>query len=237
MSIDIRLYKAVDNGNLIIVKQLISVGAYLDVRVLPWGNTPLMLAIQKGYKDIFECLIESRASLDKPDRYGQTALMKAIRYGQKDMVQSLIKRMVAIEGVGVPSLDIQDNKGRTALMIASQNQNKEMVELLLEAGSNIEILDIFGKTALNFAYKSDLADELDSDSINPTFDLLIEYYYFKYYQGANPSAKALDSDSIYSDVITRSRILCIINLLYRKYIFLNIESIFEMVQTLISDNI
>jgi len=235
MSIDIRLYKAVDNGNLIIVKQLIRVGAYLDIRVLPWGNTPLMLAIQKGYKDIFDCLIESRASLDKQDKFGHTVLMKAIGYGKKDMVQSLIKWMVAIEGVR--SLDIQDNKGRTALMIASQNQNKEIVELLLEAGSNIEILDIFGKTALSFAYKSDLAELTDSDSINPTFDLLIEYYYFKYYQGVNPSSKAFDSDSIYSDIITRSRILCIINLLYRKYIYLNFETIFEMVQTLINENI
>lgn len=82
---------AVRNGHEALVEKLIEYGAKLDTVSQDNGNSPLMDAISKGYKDIAILLIEEGADLDIRSKNGQTALILAIGQHQRETVNHLVQ--------------------------------------------------------------------------------------------------------------------------------------------------
>ena len=54
------------------------------------GNTPLLIAIDRGYVDLLPILLKGRANPNLPGEGGQTPLIKAVLRRDEDMVRILI---------------------------------------------------------------------------------------------------------------------------------------------------
>jgi ankyrin repeat protein len=75
-----------DNGKA--VKLLLARGAHPDVRDKVDGNTPLIIATGKGYKDVAEVLLANGADVNAADKKG-TPLAWAIHTGHPDIAKLL----------------------------------------------------------------------------------------------------------------------------------------------------
>lgn len=107
------------------------------------GTTPIIKAVEGGFKEAIEFLIAEGADLEVKDKDGDTALHTAINWLRVEVVELLIKA-----GADLTSLA---GNGRTALTSAVKNQiadidfstkKKKIIEILLEAG-----VDVNGKNA------------------------------------------------------------------------------------------
>ena len=78
------LHEAVYQGNLDIVKALISRGADVNAQK-KGGFTPLHVAAQRGHEDVASFLLKSRADASIKDEYGMTAGDIASKAGFKKM--------------------------------------------------------------------------------------------------------------------------------------------------------
>lgn len=75
---------------------------------------------------------------------------------------------------------------------------------------------------------------------NFTLQTLIENYEFSCMTGIDPNypnTSVPPNDPIAQEIISRSRILAILKILYHKFIFLDIESTFELVENLILESL
>jgi ankyrin repeat protein len=86
---------AVDLGDLITLKKLISEGADPNIADNE-GNTPLMLAIKHNNLVEFAALFLPTRNLDQQNQAGDTALMLAIRLGHIVIARELIRRPLQI---------------------------------------------------------------------------------------------------------------------------------------------
>jgi ankyrin repeat protein len=105
-------------------------------KILKTGETPsvdaLLLASQKGHKNIVEMLIKAaKPQLEKEDMeyFAYVALETAAEYGHKDVVKLLLKAGAD------PYINIFDND-KSPLMQAVQYGHKDIVEILINAPSN-----------------------------------------------------------------------------------------------------
>jgi ankyrin repeat protein len=173
---------AVIAGNKAAVEKFIKDG--IDVNYKFSGRTALILAANKGRKEIVEILLQAGANPDIPHFCGSTALMDVAKEGDVEMVEILLKAkanpdiqdtfddtalIFAVENNHKETVDIllkakanpdiQDHSGGTALMLAARNGDKELVEVLLQAKANPDIRDHSGRTA--FIYASDRKEIAD----------------------------------------------------------------------------
>ena len=162
------LMLACKGGHLEVVKLLLKAKANLDHQMEAKGITALIIAVQKGFSDIVQQLLEYGADPNIGDRRGSTAIHSAVgpndsqsnpsnrdekftRASQKlEIIQLLIE-----SGVNV---NIQNIAGILPLMMAcmdSCSNSTHVVELLLknEADPNIQTTGtkMIGLTALMFA--------------------------------------------------------------------------------------
>ncbi|CDK30211.1 ankyrin repeat domain-containing protein [Candidatus Babela massiliensis] len=128
-----------------VVMQLILAGANVNTTDNS-GNTALMEASKKDYKDIVEMLIKTGANVNATANDGNTALMWASKNGYKDVLEILINA-----GADVNAKTIY---GFTALIWSSRNGHKDIVEMLIKAGANVNAKTIYGNTALIEASKN-----------------------------------------------------------------------------------
>jgi ankyrin repeat protein len=87
------------------------------------GNTPLSIALGRGYLDVAEYFLASGADTLFKDREGMTALHMACWRGKENLFNILIKKGVA--------LDARDKSGFTPLLLASMVGNLDAVKVLL----------------------------------------------------------------------------------------------------------
>ena len=122
----------------------------IDVRDAANNMTPLMIAAEKGNKDIVRYLLENRASVDAVACSSSSSSSSASPAAS-----------VAGTGTGTgtarqwSSLDCR-GKGITALMFASSSASSivdaaEVVEVLLEYKATVDMQDVRGRTALMHA--------------------------------------------------------------------------------------
>jgi pectate lyase len=93
------------------------------------GMTPLLLAVQRGHKDIIDLLIAKKADVNVKNETGQTPLDLAVRQNNKDIVELLIANDADI--------DAKNDEGQTPLDIAISQNRSEVVKLLAAKGADI----------------------------------------------------------------------------------------------------
>lgn len=136
------LLKAVEDGNIELVKKLIAKRADIEAKN-DSGQPVIMRAVICEQKEIVKLLIDGGADINATDNYGYTSLIWASFNGYREIAELLI--------YGGADVDAKNNDGETALMQAVLCDKKEIVELLVEKGADIEVKNNDGETALTRA--------------------------------------------------------------------------------------
>ena len=172
------LMRAVHGQSPDIIKLLIDAGAYVR-KANTYGVTPLYVAARAGDAESTEVLLRAGADANATLPSGETVLMTAARAGNPEVVRELLTGGAGIslsdlagarsaahvaESVGYAppasptiaanyaEVDARDHMyGRTALMAAAAAGHLAVVELLIAAGSDLNVVDEEGASALSLA--------------------------------------------------------------------------------------
>eukprot|EP01031_Cornospumella_fuschlensis_P038318 gene38318-46566_t len=121
------------------------------------GKSAICWAASQGRVETVALLLQAGADPTTPPSTGvfagKNALMWAASQGRTDVVRLLINSNVPVDY----SSSSGNFKGKTALMWASSQGRVEAVEALLEAGSDVNIVDSDGLSALMWAAGSENA--------------------------------------------------------------------------------
>lgn len=91
------MHYAACNGNLTIIKQLMSTGANLDIQDCD-GRTPLIKAVECGHNDIVRLLVNAGAKVDLADNeHGNTALHYSLLNDNLDAALYIISNAMNID--------------------------------------------------------------------------------------------------------------------------------------------
>ncbi|KAK6961298.1 ankyrin repeat protein isoform X1 [Biomphalaria glabrata] len=140
-------------------------------------RTPLIIAVKLQDFQAFSLLIQEGANLDIQDYHGNTALMRATKAGLVSYLDLLLQGGANTQlrnFAGKSALDLavlkrndnclncllfnthnfnvnaQCNLGRTALMYACSLCDEHLIKMLIHSGSNVNLKDFEGKTALMY---------------------------------------------------------------------------------------
>ncbi|XP_074640428.1 fibronectin type 3 and ankyrin repeat domains protein 1-like [Tubulanus polymorphus] len=97
------------------------------------GNSPLMVASQKGYLDVVNALIKRGADVNLQDETGKTSLMLACYAGRLNIVEILRENQA--------SYTIKDKNGAIAIHSACDGQNLEVIKYLIDDGADVNARD------------------------------------------------------------------------------------------------
>ena len=239
-----RLLTALEDGDVEYIEQASNINL-VDKN----NNSPLIIACANGHLNIIEILLNKGADINGSNVYGRNCIYIGCKYGYIQIVNFLLE-------IGA-DFNKKDTNGLNSLMIASTNGHGTIVQTLCEAGASIDIQDNQGHTALMLAYlkkQSELAKLVELDTVdiqsvmgedpmypyNFTLQTLIEHYEFKCLIGVDPNypnTSVPPNDPIAQEIINRSRILAIFKILYHKFIYLDLESTFELVENLILESL
>jgi ankyrin repeat protein len=122
------LYTAAQNGQVEVIKMLVSLGANVNAPN-NLGATPVYVAAGNGHAHVIEALAELGADLHKPTHNGTTPLYAAAHEGQEGTVRALLKLGV---DPNAPNLN-----GITPLYIAAQEGHESVIRALAELGATI----------------------------------------------------------------------------------------------------
>ena len=115
------------------------------------GESPLMLAALKGYKDIAEKLLEKGADANKT---GWTPLHYAASNSHLEIISILFENNAYI--------DAESPNGTTPLMMAAMYGTSEAVNLLLQEGADPQLKNQQGLTALEFSQRGKRPDAIEA---------------------------------------------------------------------------
>jgi ankyrin repeat protein len=105
-----------------------------------------MYAIDNNYNDIAKILIDKGAEINKQNRYNaESTIIYSILNNNVEITKYLIEK-------DKNNLNLQDSKyGETPLICAIVNGKVEIIKLLLDYDADVNIKNIFNKTALDYA--------------------------------------------------------------------------------------
>jgi ankyrin repeat protein len=148
------LYLALQNHAMKVARVLIDQpGLRLDQRN-PEGETALMIACLRGYRDLAEQLVARGAQVNPP---GQAPAWSALSYAATNGHDELVKFLLA-HGARVNQ---QAPNGTTPLMMAAYFGHASTVRLLLGAGADPKLRNAMGFTAMDLAMKQSHKDTAD----------------------------------------------------------------------------
>lgn len=137
------LHIAAMKGDPQIIKQLVKLGAKLDVKN-KFGSTPFQLAIESGHIEAVKALYKDRSQLSVVDNNGDTPIIMASKTNRTDILSFLL----SMNKKTINELNID---GKTALMIAADYGSTNIVEILVDSGADKTLKSREGKTALDYA--------------------------------------------------------------------------------------
>jgi len=191
------LYAACAAGNIAIIKMLLETKADPNAPLVS-GETPLMGAVDKGNIDAVRLLLDHAANVNAQEsKGGQTALMWAAAGKHTEIVKLLLEhgadvrtrskgdfsallfaaqqgdvnsgRALLEAGADVNEATRKDRV--TALMLTAAGGHTEFAGLLLDKGTNPNLVDEGGRTALHFAAlnakRADLVKAILAHGANP----------------------------------------------------------------------
>ncbi|CAB0044242.1 unnamed protein product [Trichogramma brassicae] len=123
------------------------------------GNTPLLLALSQGNKEVAEVLLRGGADPNLIYGSGGLTLLHIIgkRYLDDDFLEQLFNVCDDIHKM-VP-IDVFNNYGETPLTLVLLEHNEAKAELLLRRGANPNIVNTKGSTLLHVICKEDRDDK------------------------------------------------------------------------------
>jgi ankyrin repeat protein len=142
------IIKASRDGRRDIVKYLLSVGANVNGKSVPDGQTALQEAASMGYDDVVEVLIAAGADVKAKDSRGNTPFQMAFFSDHLDVAELLIAKGVDVNTTG--TADISPLQG------ASSMCNPEKIRWLVQRGAKVNLvtqLEYGGQTALMTAVR------------------------------------------------------------------------------------
>ena len=142
-----RLHRAAAEGNVASLKEeIVHKGVSVDV-LGPDGRTALHYAASNGELAAVAFLIERKAIVDKPTKFGWTALHCAAQEGFPEVAKHVLDKGADINK--------RDGQGRTALICAVTEGKLSCVQVLIERKADLTVKatsgDAKGKTALDLA--------------------------------------------------------------------------------------
>lgn len=162
------------HGDTAAVKLFVEAGMNVNSKADNYGRTALMEAAQAGHLDTVEALIRKKAEANAQDELGDTALILAANRGYLEVVRTLLRkhaepniqnvagrtalRAAAENGHKLVVLALLDNGARletrdreeqqTPLLAAAMHHQTEVVQVLLDRGSDANVRDTYGHSAL-----------------------------------------------------------------------------------------
>lgn len=115
-------------------------------------NEKLMSVAKSGNLQDLRAIIADGADIDYMDRYGRTPLSVAVHFNSRDMVKGLVES------------GANSNHGRNGwepLFLAILQDNTSLLQYLLENGADINFIDNFGNTALEWAVEHNKSHSIE----------------------------------------------------------------------------
>lgn len=134
------LVKAVFEGNARAAKNLIALGADVNVLDKEADTTALIQAVSHNEAEIVSALITAGADVNMKDGDGDTALTRL----QEDATVALVR---ALTSAGA-KVNHKNQYGSTPLINAAENDTPEVLKELIESGAKINARNKSGRTAL-----------------------------------------------------------------------------------------
>ena len=104
-------------------------------------------APQKGYKDVIEALLTSKAEVNARNSMGQTPLHMAALAGDNSVLQLLLASKAKVNA--------KDKSGSTPLHCAALGDEKDVAESLLGSGAEVNAKNDKGATPLHWAVEEE----------------------------------------------------------------------------------
>lgn len=142
--------RAINGNDLISLKNVFKKNPDLDVNYTfnDTGDTLLITAIKKDFRDIRDFLISLGASLEVTNINKETPLISAVAHERKESVIFLINQKVDLEK--------RDQNQDTALHAALKKSFDEIALILIENGADINAPDANGKNAWKLAQENNV---------------------------------------------------------------------------------
>ena len=142
------LHSAVQNGNLTIVKTLLSQGLPVNsVDIL--DRTILHIAASKGYKEIVRLLLNHDAKVDSQDFKGHTPIHLAAEAGHLEVIKLLLKPYQIKKDQHF--INVRNFSNETPLHLAALNGHVKMIKYLIDHGADVNLQTTSGGTPLHQA--------------------------------------------------------------------------------------
>ncbi|XP_067655371.1 ankyrin repeat domain-containing protein 50-like [Haliotis asinina] len=138
------LHVACLGGNVDICKYLLSNDKVGIENRGQHNSTPLMLAANKGHKELFDFLVSKGCDLSIVDANGNNILHVACLGGNVDICKYLLSNNI----VGIES---RGQHNRTPVMLAANKGHKELFDFLVSRGCNLLTVDGNGDSILHAA--------------------------------------------------------------------------------------
>jgi ankyrin repeat protein len=142
-----KIRDAAADGDLAMVKTLLTDHPDLVFSKDERGDTPLHWAAGKNHKGVAELLLASKANVMAQDKAGWTPLHFAACKADKDLAELLLDKGADVNA--------KSQRSETPLELAALNGQKDIVELLLAKGADLNARDNVGNTPLHAAALGD----------------------------------------------------------------------------------
>jgi ankyrin repeat protein len=140
------LYLAARAGDAIATRMLLAAGANANV-ALPAGETVLLTAVNAGDADVVRLLLTGGEEDVSLSELGEARA--AARIAESAGYSAPSNATIAASYANVDARERW--YGRTALMVAATEGHSDIARLLIEAGADVNVLDLEGSSALSLA--------------------------------------------------------------------------------------